>query len=165
MLLVSTLMASSCYEMWSPSQRSRPVSGFPVPENLLGSVVFTDCNQELERHPEAHPSALWAADPISSLQAIAADDFSLPWQVVRLTWWAVCRDSVYYTLSVIVLIAVSLSSQAKCWVCQGPVRAWVPACLSRLYDQRDHRTNSGMCLSISPCLHWPLTHPPTLCPF
>ncbi|XP_032964915.1 sodium/potassium/calcium exchanger 4 isoform X2 [Rhinolophus ferrumequinum] len=26
-------------------------------------------------------------------------------QVVRLTWWAVCRDSVYYTLSVIVLIA------------------------------------------------------------
>uniref|UniRef100_A0A8C8ZPK3 Solute carrier family 24 member 4 n=1 Tax=Prolemur simus TaxID=1328070 RepID=A0A8C8ZPK3_PROSS len=28
-------------------------------------------------------------------------------QVVRLTWWAVCRDSVYYTLSVIVLIAVS----------------------------------------------------------
>uniref|UniRef100_A0A8D1JA04 Sodium/calcium exchanger membrane region domain-containing protein n=1 Tax=Sus scrofa TaxID=9823 RepID=A0A8D1JA04_PIG len=28
-------------------------------------------------------------------------------QVVHLTWWAVCRDSVYYTLSVIVLIAVS----------------------------------------------------------
>jgi len=26
-------------------------------------------------------------------------------QVVRLTWWAVCRDSVYYTLSVVVLIA------------------------------------------------------------
>uniref|UniRef100_G1KIM4 Solute carrier family 24 member 4 n=1 Tax=Anolis carolinensis TaxID=28377 RepID=G1KIM4_ANOCA len=25
-------------------------------------------------------------------------------QVVRLTWWSVCRDSVYYTLSVIVLI-------------------------------------------------------------
>ncbi|VTJ58729.1 Hypothetical predicted protein [Marmota monax] len=29
-------------------------------------------------------------------------------QVVRLTWWAVCRDSVYYTLSVIVLIAFYL---------------------------------------------------------
>ncbi|TEA41872.1 hypothetical protein DBR06_SOUSAS9910014, partial [Sousa chinensis] len=27
-------------------------------------------------------------------------------QVIRLTWWAVCRDSVYYTLSVVVLIAV-----------------------------------------------------------
>lgn len=38
------------------------------------------------------------------------DDSSLTWQVVRLTWWAVCRDSVYYTLSVVVLIAVSQPS-------------------------------------------------------
>lgn len=29
---------------------------------------------------------------------------------MRLTWWAVCRDSVYYTLSVVVLIAVSQPS-------------------------------------------------------
>lgn len=42
--------------------------------------------------------------------ATAADDSSLTRQVVRLTWWAVCRDSVYYTLSVVVLIAVSQPS-------------------------------------------------------
>nr|XP_060475730.1 sodium/potassium/calcium exchanger 4 [Panthera onca] len=48
-------------------------------------------------------------------------------QVVRLTWWAVCRDSVYYTLSVIVLIAVNgfqgswASSQAN----------WPPGVCSR----------------------------------
>lgn len=34
-------------------------------------------------------------------------------QVVRLTWWAVCRDSVYYTISVIVLIVVSHPSNPK----------------------------------------------------
>uniref|UniRef100_A0A452TEP0 Solute carrier family 24 member 4 n=1 Tax=Ursus maritimus TaxID=29073 RepID=A0A452TEP0_URSMA len=36
-------------------------------------------------------------------------------QVVRLTWWAVCRDSVYYTLSVIVLIAVSYRPCPSLW--------------------------------------------------
>uniref|UniRef100_F6QER8 Solute carrier family 24 member 4 n=1 Tax=Callithrix jacchus TaxID=9483 RepID=F6QER8_CALJA len=34
-------------------------------------------------------------------------------RVVRLTWWAVCRDSVYYTISVIVLIVVSCPSAPK----------------------------------------------------
>ncbi|XP_005562109.3 sodium/potassium/calcium exchanger 4 isoform X2 [Macaca fascicularis] len=32
-------------------------------------------------------------------------------QVVRLTWWAVCRDSVYYTISVIVLIVFIYDEQ------------------------------------------------------
>ncbi|XP_062947418.1 sodium/potassium/calcium exchanger 4 isoform X2 [Cynocephalus volans] len=36
-------------------------------------------------------------------------------QVVRLTWWAVCRDSVYYTLSVIVLIAFIYDEQIVWW--------------------------------------------------
>ncbi|XP_012512189.1 PREDICTED: sodium/potassium/calcium exchanger 4 [Propithecus coquereli] len=36
-------------------------------------------------------------------------------QVVRLTWWAVCRDSVYYTLSVVVLIAVMWDSEMAWW--------------------------------------------------
>uniref|UniRef100_A0A8C4MV63 Solute carrier family 24 member 4 n=1 Tax=Equus asinus asinus TaxID=83772 RepID=A0A8C4MV63_EQUAS len=35
-------------------------------------------------------------------------------QVVRLTWWAVCRDSVFYTLSVVVLIAVSYPPAHLC---------------------------------------------------
>lgn len=96
-----------------PGHHHRGVGQFlvsPPLRTLLGSVLFTKCSQELEvagRYPEAQPSALRAAGPIPSLQATAADDISLTWQVVRLTWWAVCRDSVYYTLSVIVLIAVS----------------------------------------------------------
>ncbi|EPY81550.1 hypothetical protein CB1_000726115 [Camelus ferus] len=36
-------------------------------------------------------------------------------QVVRLTWWAVCRDSVYYTLSVIVLIAFIYDEEIVWW--------------------------------------------------
>ncbi|XP_036887213.1 sodium/potassium/calcium exchanger 4 isoform X3 [Sturnira hondurensis] len=36
-------------------------------------------------------------------------------QVVRLTWWAVCRDSVYYTLSVIVLIAFIYDEEIMWW--------------------------------------------------
>nr|XP_027787269.1 sodium/potassium/calcium exchanger 4 [Marmota flaviventris] len=36
-------------------------------------------------------------------------------QVVRLTWWAVCRDSVYYTLSVIVLIAFIYNEEIVWW--------------------------------------------------
>ncbi|XP_007985826.3 sodium/potassium/calcium exchanger 4 isoform X2 [Chlorocebus sabaeus] len=36
-------------------------------------------------------------------------------QVVRLTWWAVCRDSVYYTISVIVLIVFIYDEQIVWW--------------------------------------------------
>lgn len=36
-------------------------------------------------------------------------------QVVHLTWWAVCRDSVYYTLSVIVLIAFIYDEEIVWW--------------------------------------------------
>ncbi|XP_028363130.1 sodium/potassium/calcium exchanger 4 isoform X2 [Phyllostomus discolor] len=36
-------------------------------------------------------------------------------QVVRLTWWAVCRDSVYYTLSVVVLIAFIYDEEIVWW--------------------------------------------------
>ncbi|XP_069321336.1 sodium/potassium/calcium exchanger 4 isoform X2 [Eulemur rufifrons] len=36
-------------------------------------------------------------------------------QVVRLTWWPVCRDSVYYTLSVIVLIAFIYDEEIVWW--------------------------------------------------
>ncbi|XP_070269757.1 sodium/potassium/calcium exchanger 4 isoform X2 [Myotis yumanensis] len=36
-------------------------------------------------------------------------------QVVQLTWWAVCRDSVYYTLSVIVLIAFIYDEEIVWW--------------------------------------------------
>uniref|UniRef100_A0A8C0C4T0 Solute carrier family 24 member 4 n=1 Tax=Balaenoptera musculus TaxID=9771 RepID=A0A8C0C4T0_BALMU len=36
-------------------------------------------------------------------------------QVIRLTWWAVCRDSVYYTLSVIVLIAFIYDEEIVWW--------------------------------------------------
>ncbi|XP_045057786.1 sodium/potassium/calcium exchanger 4 isoform X2 [Desmodus rotundus] len=36
-------------------------------------------------------------------------------QVVRLTWWAVCRDSMYYTLSVIVLIAFIYDEEIVWW--------------------------------------------------
>ncbi|KAK2493243.1 hypothetical protein MC885_018501 [Smutsia gigantea] len=36
-------------------------------------------------------------------------------QVVRLTWWAVCRDSVYYTLSVIALIAFIYDEEIVWW--------------------------------------------------
>ncbi|XP_036098148.1 sodium/potassium/calcium exchanger 4 isoform X2 [Molossus molossus] len=36
-------------------------------------------------------------------------------QVVPLTWWAVCRDSVYYTLSVIVLIAFIYDEEIVWW--------------------------------------------------
>ncbi|XP_011371485.1 sodium/potassium/calcium exchanger 4 [Pteropus vampyrus] len=36
-------------------------------------------------------------------------------EVVRLTWWAVCRDSVYYTLSVIVLIAFIYDEEIVWW--------------------------------------------------
>ncbi|XP_066129990.1 sodium/potassium/calcium exchanger 4 isoform X2 [Saccopteryx bilineata] len=36
-------------------------------------------------------------------------------QVVRLTWWAVCRDSTYYTLSVIVLIAFIYDEEIVWW--------------------------------------------------
>ncbi|KAH0620416.1 hypothetical protein JD844_020840 [Phrynosoma platyrhinos] len=36
-------------------------------------------------------------------------------QVVRLTWWSVCRDSVYYTLSVIVLIAFIYDEKIVWW--------------------------------------------------
>lgn len=50
------------------------------------------------------PSSCARPAPVSA-QPTAADALCL--QVVRLTWWAVCRDSVYYTLSVVVLIAVS----------------------------------------------------------
>ncbi|KAL1790292.1 sodium/potassium/calcium exchanger 4 isoform X1 [Sigmodon hispidus] len=41
-------------------------------------------------------------------------------QVVRLTWWAVCRDSVYYTISVVVLIAFIYDEEIVC--------LWAPAC-------------------------------------
>ncbi|XP_067583456.1 sodium/potassium/calcium exchanger 4 isoform X3 [Pseudorca crassidens] len=36
-------------------------------------------------------------------------------QVIRLTWWAVCRDSVYYTLSVVVLIAFIYDEEIVWW--------------------------------------------------
>ncbi|XP_044515934.1 sodium/potassium/calcium exchanger 4 [Gracilinanus agilis] len=36
-------------------------------------------------------------------------------QVVNLTWWAVCRDSVYYTLSVVVLIAFIYDEEIVWW--------------------------------------------------
>uniref|UniRef100_U3C2Y6 Sodium/potassium/calcium exchanger 4 isoform 2 n=1 Tax=Callithrix jacchus TaxID=9483 RepID=U3C2Y6_CALJA len=36
-------------------------------------------------------------------------------QVVRLTWWAVCRDSMYYTISVIVLIVFIYDEQIVWW--------------------------------------------------
>ncbi|XP_011715500.1 sodium/potassium/calcium exchanger 4 isoform X3 [Macaca nemestrina] len=36
-------------------------------------------------------------------------------QVVRLTWWAVCRDSVCYTISVIVLIVFIYDEQIVWW--------------------------------------------------
>nr|XP_060612538.1 sodium/potassium/calcium exchanger 4 isoform X1 [Anolis sagrei ordinatus] len=36
-------------------------------------------------------------------------------QVVRLTWWSVCRDSVYYTLSVIVLIVFIYDEKIVWW--------------------------------------------------
>ncbi|XP_059953917.1 sodium/potassium/calcium exchanger 4 isoform X2 [Mesoplodon densirostris] len=36
-------------------------------------------------------------------------------QVIHLTWWAVCRDSVYYTLSVIVLIAFIYDEEIVWW--------------------------------------------------
>nr|XP_023484065.1 sodium/potassium/calcium exchanger 4 isoform X2 [Equus caballus] len=36
-------------------------------------------------------------------------------QVVRLTWWAVCRDSVFYTLSVVVLIAFIYDEEIVWW--------------------------------------------------
>ncbi|XP_021100472.1 sodium/potassium/calcium exchanger 4 isoform X3 [Heterocephalus glaber] len=36
-------------------------------------------------------------------------------QVVRLTWWAVCRDSAYYTLSVVVLIAFIYDEEIVWW--------------------------------------------------
>ncbi|XP_066199883.1 sodium/potassium/calcium exchanger 4 isoform X2 [Saccopteryx leptura] len=36
-------------------------------------------------------------------------------QVVRLTWWAVCRDSTYYTLSVVVLIAFIYDEEIVWW--------------------------------------------------
>ncbi|XP_058912863.1 sodium/potassium/calcium exchanger 4 isoform X2 [Kogia breviceps] len=36
-------------------------------------------------------------------------------QVIRLTWWAVCRDSVYYTLSVLVLIAFIYDEEIVWW--------------------------------------------------
>ncbi|XP_012308562.1 sodium/potassium/calcium exchanger 4 isoform X2 [Aotus nancymaae] len=36
-------------------------------------------------------------------------------QVVRLTWWAVCRDSVYYTISVVVLIVFIYDEQIVWW--------------------------------------------------
>nr|XP_054522208.1 sodium/potassium/calcium exchanger 4 isoform X3 [Pan troglodytes] len=36
-------------------------------------------------------------------------------QVVLLTWWAVCRDSVYYTISVIVLIVFIYDEQIVWW--------------------------------------------------
>ncbi|XP_015282624.1 PREDICTED: sodium/potassium/calcium exchanger 4 [Gekko japonicus] len=36
-------------------------------------------------------------------------------QVVRLTWWSVCRDSVYYTLAVIVLIAFVYDEKIVWW--------------------------------------------------
>ncbi|XP_068410752.1 sodium/potassium/calcium exchanger 4 isoform X2 [Eschrichtius robustus] len=36
-------------------------------------------------------------------------------QVIRLTWWAVCRDSVYYTLSVIVLMAFIYDEEIVWW--------------------------------------------------
>nr|XP_020657897.1 sodium/potassium/calcium exchanger 4 isoform X1 [Pogona vitticeps] len=36
-------------------------------------------------------------------------------QVVRLTWWSVCRDSVYYTLSVVVLIVFIYDEKIVWW--------------------------------------------------
>ncbi|XP_060118684.1 sodium/potassium/calcium exchanger 4 isoform X2 [Heteronotia binoei] len=36
-------------------------------------------------------------------------------QVVRLTWWSVCRDSVYYTLSVIILIVFIYDEKIVWW--------------------------------------------------
>uniref|UniRef100_A0ACB8G6F2 Uncharacterized protein n=1 Tax=Sphaerodactylus townsendi TaxID=933632 RepID=A0ACB8G6F2_9SAUR len=36
-------------------------------------------------------------------------------QVVRLTWWSVCRDSVYYTISVIILIVFIYDEKIVWW--------------------------------------------------
>ncbi|XP_019660009.1 sodium/potassium/calcium exchanger 4 isoform X2 [Ailuropoda melanoleuca] len=47
-------------------------------------------------------------------------------QVVRLTWWAVCRDSVCYTLSVIVLIAFIYDEEIVWW--EGLVLIVMYAC-------------------------------------
>lgn len=79
----------------------------------MGSVAVTSGSRELAVAGVAPlgPSFLSLGSwPGPSLLTTAPDDGSLTWQVVRLTWWAVCRDSVYYTLSVVVLIAVSQSS-------------------------------------------------------
>ncbi|ELW55808.1 Sodium/potassium/calcium exchanger 4 [Tupaia chinensis] len=54
----------------------------------------------------------WLAGVLCEGQAV----LTLPArQVVRLTWWAVCRDSVYYTLSVIVLIAFIYDEKIVWW--------------------------------------------------
>lgn len=63
------------------------------------------------------PPPLPSCIPLPSHPISPASNSRWPFarQVVHLTWWAVCRDSVYYTLSVIVLIAVS----SPC-PCKGP---------------------------------------------
>lgn len=64
------------------------------------------------------PPSSCARPPPACVQPTAADALCL--QVVRLTWWAVCRDSVYYTLSVVVLIAVSSPPTPEIAFVPGP---------------------------------------------
>lgn len=95
---------------------------------------------------------------------MAADDLSLPWQVVRLTWWAVCRDSVYYTLSVVVLIAVSHPQNTPSIGWSGPCEG-TGACLSVLDPMTREVTAATVeCVDPSLCSHGPLTPLPTPLP-
>lgn len=46
---------------------------------------------------------------VNAVQTVVGFFLTFDHQVVILTWWAVFRDSFYYTLSVVALIAVRMS--------------------------------------------------------
>lgn len=101
-------------------------AAFPPRTNNRGFVLFPEASDEHREASSSRERVIWwhSQEVLHGRVPVGSGVVGRPpalhgplpsqWQltalcpqVVQLTWWAVCRDSVYYTLSVIVLIAVS----------------------------------------------------------